>query len=74
MLSVLQPLYVEGNAASQSYFMERMKEPTHHRPYSTDLQAKMRRQALKLGGIVLGILSLSLLVPLFVKIAVRYFF
>ena len=74
MLTVLEPLDVEGNAASQLYFMECMKEPTRRRPYSTDLQAKMRRQALKLGGIVLGILSLSLLVPLFVKIAVRYFF
>ncbi|MFL9889882.1 MULTISPECIES: hypothetical protein [Paraburkholderia] len=54
--------------------MERMKELTRDRAYSTDLQARMRRQALKLGSIVIAILTLSLLVPLFVKIAVRYFF
>lgn len=64
-----------SKATQQSVIpMERMKETTRHRPYLTDLQAKMRRQALKLAGVVVGILILSLLVPLFVEMAVRYFF
>jgi hypothetical protein len=50
-----------------------MKEPIRGRPYSADLQARMRRQAVKLGSIVVTILILSLLVPLFIKLAVRYF-
>jgi hypothetical protein len=70
----LEPSGVKGIAVGQVHFMERMKELTRDRAYSTDLQARMRRQALKLGSIVIAILTLSLLVPLFVKIAVRYFF
>lgn len=51
-----------------------MKELTRGRSYSLSLQTKMRRQALSLGGIVVMILTLSLLVPLFVKIVGQYFF
>jgi hypothetical protein len=53
--------------------VEFMKEPTREHSYSTELQARMRRQAVRLGGIVVTILILSLLVPLFIKTAVRYF-
>jgi hypothetical protein len=49
-----------------------MKEPTRDRSYSTDLQVRMRSQAVRLGGMVVTILILSLLVPLFIKIAVQY--
>jgi hypothetical protein len=70
----LELLDLEGVAAGKSQLMERMKELRRDSLYSTDLKAKMRRQALKLGCIVVAILALSLLVPLFVKNAVRYFF
>jgi hypothetical protein len=74
VLSIQEPSEVKGIAVAQSCYMERMKELTRDRSYSSDLQAKMRRQALRLGGIVVTLLTMSLLVPLIVKITARYFF
>jgi hypothetical protein len=63
---------VKGVAAAEPHFVKSMKEPTRDRSYSTDLQVRMRSQAVRLGGMVVTILILSLLVPLFIKIAVQY--
>lgn len=63
----------QRNRGRSIAIVEFMKEPTREHSYSTELQARMRRQAVRLASIVVTILILSLLVPLFIKTAVRYF-